>query len=132
MSTENFVRLIIISDSLEPEQIDNIVDIKCDKFWRKNDFRAKSIIREKNFGWMLESNLERTDDIELHIENIFQRIGDHTEKIKSLSERNIVELSLAMYTEDTPALFFDKKIIFQLNALGAALDIDLYFLEKEE
>ncbi|MDO8444572.1 MAG: DUF4279 domain-containing protein [Deltaproteobacteria bacterium] len=131
MSTENFVRLIIISDLLEPEQIDDITGMKCDKSWRKNDFRAKSIIREKNFGWMLESNLERTDDIELHIENIFQRLEGHIEKVKSLSERNIVKLSLAIYSEDIPALYFNKETIFRLSTLGAALDIDLYLIGEE-
>lgn len=126
MITKNYVRLKILSDILLPEEIDKRVGIKCDESWVINGFRPRTKMKAKENGWLLSSELELSEDLELHIANLLQRLAPAIDKIKSLSEQNTVELSFAIYSEERPALHFDKETIAMLGQLGASLDIDLY------
>jgi len=49
-----------------------------------------------------------------------------SDSIREISNSTDVFLSCAIYSDEVPALLFDKTIILQIAALGAALDIDLY------
>lgn len=126
MITENYVRLKIISKTLLPEEIDEIIGIKCDKSWKLNGYLTGTKIKKKDNGWILSSTLDVSEDLELHVSNVLVRLVSVVEKIKALSEQNTVEFSLAIYSKERPILSFDKETIAILGQLGASLDIDLY------
>jgi len=55
-------------------------------------------------------------------------LHDAVSIIKNLSENNAVEISCAIYADDIPAFYFDRKVIEGIASLGASLDIDFYLL----
>jgi hypothetical protein len=128
MDTETFVSLTIISSQYSPEEIDAFVGVHCDKAWRIGDFRAKTTIKEKDNGWVLNSGLEKNDSLEDHVESLLKILAPVSDKIQSLSDGSYVEVSCAIYSSETPPLHFRKNVIHQINKLGASLDIDLYLV----
>jgi len=130
MNEENFVRLKIISPIYTPEYIDNFVGICHDKSWKTGDCRGRTIIKEKNNGWILNSLLEKEKHLYDHIESLIKRIDPIAEKIKSLSKESHVEVefSCAIYYKNEPPLHFDANIVSKISYIGASLDIDLYYM----
>lgn len=127
---ENHVFLKILSKCLSPEDMGNIIGLKVDKSWRIGDFRGKTKIQERMNGVVIGSRLDKSEELENHILDLFNRISGHEKSIKALSSDNSVELSCAVYAEVVPALYFEKEVIRKISEIGASFDIDLYFLPQ--
>ena len=127
---ESYVRLKILSDHINAEQITNTVGIDCDRSWSKGELRPKTQIKEKQNGWVLNSGLDKSDSLEEQIKSLLSRVNGISNKIKELSEDSIIEVSCAIYTSESPPLYFDKELVKRIEALGANLDIDLYLLPE--
>lgn len=126
---ENFVRLKIYSDTLSPIKITEFIGLQPDKYWSEGDFKPKTNIRYKNNGWILESSVDKHDNIDVHIQYILKRLLPFASKIKNISEKSEVIFSCVQYTKDSnPQFYFDLKILNQLSDLGANLELDLYSL----
>jgi len=128
MDTETFVSLTIISSRYSPEEMNDLVGVHCDKSWKIGEFRAKTTIKEKDNGWVINSGLEKKDSLEDHIEALLKKIAPLSDKIQYLSEDNYIEVSCAIYASEAPPLHFEKNVIHQINKLGACLDIDFYVI----
>lgn len=126
MADETFVRLKTFSVSLTPEQITEAIGLPCDRSWRIGDKRGKTIIIEKENGWILNSSLSLEASLDAHVENLLSRLTPIADKIRKFSEQNRVEFSCVVYADSPPALNFTESVIFQLAQLGASLDIDLF------
>ncbi|QLQ33445.1 MAG: hypothetical protein HZT40_19645 [Candidatus Thiothrix singaporensis] len=50
---ENYVRLMVLSESISPEQISNQIGMLGDETWRIGDKRKNAAILEKENGWLL-------------------------------------------------------------------------------
>lgn len=125
---ENYVRLMVLSESVSPEAIRNQLGIFGDDIWRIGDKRKNTIVLEKENGWVLRSKKEKFAYLEDHLENIRELIKGYEGNFKAISDTLDceVQLSYAVYCEDEPPLFFEKEIIAWLDSIGASLDIDLY------
>jgi len=108
--------------------ITEAVGLACDKCWHCGDKRARSIIVEKDNGWVLHSGLPKTASLDAHIEALLSKLDPFKESIRFISLADTVELSIVIYAPSPPALNFDSSIINQLTELGASMDIDLYIL----
>ena len=128
---ESFVRLKLMSSELTSRELDIYVGLQCDYSWGKGDLRKNTIIKEKNNGWVIESNLDHSDDINDHLNNILERVAGLANKISSLSQRVKILVSCAIYADDVPSLYFDKDTVKKIAALGADFDIDLYLEQPE-
>ncbi len=126
MADEIIVRLKITSVHITPEEITEKLGISCDNSWRLGDKRKKTIIEEKENGWVLDSGLSRSASLENHIDVLLKRLSPHAVTIRLLSQKSKVELSCVCYAATPPALNFSSGIIKRLDELGASLDIDLY------
>jgi hypothetical protein len=102
-----------------------------DQHWRIGDTRWKSIIVEKNNGWVLNSGLPESSSLEDHINALLERVASGSDRIRSLSEVAEVELSCVVYGEHMPALNFAPRVVHRIAQLGASLDIDLYISDDE-
>ena len=131
MTDRTIIRIHIISVGRTPEEITDFVGLSCDKSWRIGDKRGKTIIEQKNNGWILESGLAESAPLDMHIEALLQRITPYADRIRSLSSQDTVELSCVVYAAAPPALNFSSCVIGQIGELGASLDIDLYILPDE-
>ena len=126
MPDETIVRLKIISNRQTPEQITDTVGLTCDKSWRIGDKRGKTIIVEKNNGWVLNSSLPKSASLEAHVENLLERLSPCAAKIQMFAEHDDVEFSCVIYAATPPALNFSKVVVQNISLLGASLDVDLY------
>jgi len=131
MQDETNVRLYIFSICKTPEEITEAVGIPCDKFWRIGDKRGKSIIKQKENGWALNSGLPNSASLEEHIKKLLERLSPYKEKIRMFAQHEDVQFSCIIYTATRPPLYFSKKVIQQINYLEASLDIDLYIVPNE-
>jgi len=125
---EIIVRLKIISNRQTPEQITDTVGLACDKFWRIGDKRGKTIIVEKNNGWVLNSSLPKSASLEAHIESLLERLSPFATKIHMFAEHDVVEFSCVIYAANPPALNFSKEVVQNISLLGASLDVDLFLI----
>ncbi len=123
---EVFAQLKITSNELTPKEIESQLGIPCDRSWLKGDLRLNTLIKEKSNGWVIESKLDRSEEIQEHISNILDRLQEITSRIVSLSPRATVLLSCAIYSDETPSLYFDKNMVKKISSIEADFDIDLY------
>lgn len=126
MSIETIVRLKITSAEHDPTFISNIIGIPYDRCWRIGDLRPKTTIHEKANGWILGSGLSKTTSLEEHLKTLLLRVMPSQDRLLNLLADDQIEISCVIYADSPPALNFEKKIISDISALGASLDIDLY------
>jgi hypothetical protein len=117
MTGKNIVRLKIISCLRTPQEISQILGLQCDRSWLIGDKRGRSIIVEKDNGWVLNAGTDHSISLETQVEQLLERLASIADKIHFLSHEDKVELSLVIYTGN---------VIRQLGHMGAGLDIDLY------
>jgi hypothetical protein len=129
---EYHIRLIILSSSLNPEQISDQIGKAADETWLLGDQRKDTIILEKENGWMLFSKRKLSAELHEHLDNIRVALNGAECKIKNISETLgcDVQLSCVVYTKSEPPLEFEKKDIAWLASMGASLDIDVYLTEN--
>jgi hypothetical protein len=128
MNQETYVCLKIFSEKMTSDEITAAVGVHCDRSWKIGDIRGKTIIKEKNHGWVVESGLSKEATLEEHIEALMRRLEPFINKIQQLSGQNDVCFSCVIYSEYNPPLFFEKAVIKWISALGACMDLDTYVL----
>ena len=128
---EVFVRFIITSDIITPQEISKTLHKIPNTFWNKNAPKNDhpTLIHKYN-KW----------EIFIKSQNIY-----HTEKLlkQLLTELELLEdklplltnvdkqLSIVIYKKETmPSISYDTKIISFLNKYNISLDVDIYCLEK--
>jgi len=79
---------------------------------------------------MRHSGLAKSVPMEEQVIRLLDELSPHANAISRLSEEDEVELSCVIYSSETPSLNFPKQLISKISALGASLDIDLYFVES--
>jgi len=129
---ECHVRLLVLSDNLDPDQITNKIGLVGNESWRIGDKRGDTLLLEKENGWSIRSNKNITEDLESHLDDLYSQVKGAEEKFKHISniEGCFVEVACSIYYKDEPPLNFDKKAVSWLESLGASLDIDLYKLNE--
>lgn len=128
---EVIVRLVIRSQDLSPEEITSAVGLRCDQSWVSGQRRGPTIILQTDNGWVVGSGLPRTSPLEDHVDSLLRRLAPIAEKVKELSTRNAVEVSVVIYAENEPALSFESRTLNVLAGMGASLDIDLYIMRGD-
>lgn len=132
MEYENIVRLKILSDTLIPEEITEILGIFCDRSWRTGDFRPQTTIKEKTNGWVLDSGLPLSSDLDTMLENFLKRLAPYSEKIRTLSLYNTVYLSCVIYCSASPPTCFSNAIVSAIAELGADFNLDMILLPRDD
>jgi hypothetical protein len=131
MASEAYARLTITSEEYYPEQICEMIGMSCDRGWKTGDLRPKTILVEKSNGWMIQSRGAMIEPIENHVDELLQRLKRATEKIRQLSTSCTVTFTCVIYSEDAnPTLYLTVPILVAINEMGAALDIDVYFVRR--
>ncbi|HEY8035567.1 MAG TPA: DUF4279 domain-containing protein [Methylobacter sp.] len=127
---DSFVRLKITLGNDSASEIQELYKLLPDRVWSQGDMRPNTKIIEKSAGCIFFSGLEKEASLDQHLEALLLRTKPVATKIKKLSERNIVEVWCAIYTDSAPPLFFDSNIVDGIANLGANFDIDLYLLPE--
>lgn len=125
---EGHVRLVVTSNCLSSTKIIDLLGIRGDRTWNAGDVRERTVIREPESGWIINSTAEKFLHIEDHIKNIMELVDGLESNFKSVSEiiGCEVQISCTIYCDDVPQLNFSKATISWAGKLGASLDIDIY------
>ncbi|WP_417784418.1 DUF4279 domain-containing protein [Terasakiella pusilla] len=125
---ESYIELSVISSILCSDEIVNFLGMPADKNWNTGDKIENTIMVEKESGWLIRSRKNKNVELDIQINSIINRIKGIEYKFKEISTLNEtdVQLSVVIYYEKEPPLFFKKEIITWLSEIGASVDIDLY------
>jgi len=135
MNYKIFVAFQLIDFECDPEEITARVGITPTETWRIGDFVTKKrAMRHESNGWQLDSQLEKTAELNAHIESILEQLKPSWQLFREISIECYVEISCAIYLYSDnllPAIHFNKEIVQQFAELNADIDIDLYnFVEN--
>lgn len=123
--------------NFSPERITSLLGITPSRTWKVGDLIPKTILCMKHDGWSLATDTEIVDDVcdlEKHIQRLLKQLKSSVGKIKEICSRYQLdaEISCVVYTPDAnPGICFEPDIAKQIADLGAAIDIDLYFLPSD-
>jgi hypothetical protein len=124
------VWLSIVSEVQAPEEISAYVGIECDLSWKPGDVRYPTTIVETDYGWVLESGVpEQEADVEVHIEATLARVRASAERIRNLSSQAEVTIQVVIYSTERFGLAFDPWAVREIATLGAAIDLDVYYVD---
>jgi Domain of unknown function (DUF4279) len=97
MASKVYVRLQILSEVRTPEEISRELGVAYDTSWRIGDLRAKTTIAEKQHGWVLNSALPITADLQDHVQDLLARLAPIADRVKALTSNAVVEFSCVVY-----------------------------------
>ncbi|MFC1941653.1 DUF4279 domain-containing protein [Chloroflexota bacterium] len=134
MSDEIYAELVILSDTLTPDQVNSCLDMKYDKSHLKGDTIQPSTIRTKRNAWIIYSRVPRNTPLQAHIEDLLDRVSPIIQKIRNIADQpNVeVEFNCVVSTIDRPAMFFTKEQVAAICKMGASIDIDLYLQPRQQ
>ncbi len=134
MKSEIYVSFNLIGLDFNPDDITNKLGINPTKTWRVGDLiHPKTILKRKENGWSLQSQLNKYYQLEEHLKYLLNKIQPKSDFLKEICSKNYGELSCAIYVrgEERPSIHLDRDIITKINKLNCEIDIDLYFLPDE-
>ncbi|WP_041234005.1 DUF4279 domain-containing protein [Cylindrospermum stagnale] len=134
MEHEIFAAFTLTGFDSEPDEITRILGILPTKTWKIGDVIEKSILLRQKNGWVLESQLEKSADLESHIKDVLARLKPSWEKLVEICPQYYAEISCVIYCYDAqgPVFHFKKEIIKSALELNAEIDVDYYCLGEYE
>ncbi len=134
MSAEYYARIGIYSQTLTPSQVSAILGLECDKGYEKgNIVRPHGIVQRKEHQWFIYSRIPRSVPLEDHVKDVLDRVSGVTEKICALAKQPATEIELGcvIHSKESPALVFSTDVVVTLCKMGASIDVDLYYWERD-
>lgn len=129
IDVDTIVRLRIVSATMNPEAITQAVGLPCDMCLRMGEPRVPGArILAKENEWLLHSGLPKSATFQQHVNTMLDLVEGSRHAIRRLSETETVEFSIVMYCRESPDTHLDREAVARIAALGASIDIDLYFL----
>jgi len=128
---EVFVRFVITSDTLTPDEITKILNKIPTKSWKKDTPKNNHpTLTYKYNKWEIfikSENISHTDTL---LNELFLQLLPIKENIALL--KNITKtISIVIYKKEImPSITYDSKIISFLHHLGVTLDIDIIEVSK--
>lgn len=129
MEFEISVYFILTGKDLNPEAITDKLGIAPTKTFRAGELiQPKASPRWRQNGWLLESKLHKSAELEEHIEFIFERLQPCWNILKELGQIYESAFDCAIYVyEYVPALCWEKNIVKKVAELNARIDVDLIY-----
>ncbi len=114
------VRVIKIIDGFSPV---------FDHSQKGDDIYPRTIIKRKENGWLLQSNIAPDIRVIEHIENLLAIALPQKNHFEKLPEGTDVAIYCIVYSEfGRPDISLKPDMVKAIASLGAALDFDLYTL----
>lgn len=127
------VRLVITDQNCRPDEITRSTGISPSRSWQKGDRKGKTLLVEKENGWLLNSSLPADSPFTDHIRCLLDVIEPVEDQFRAFTEKWDSSIACALYIDDeTPELYFEKWILKRIAALNLSFDLDLYCLGEED
>lgn len=126
------LELVFWGSLLDPVEFTNRIGFASTNYWFKGD----SILNNKTYrhetAWEYSTGFIKTYYLEDVSKLLLDKFDDKLEVIREYLNLNKIETKLYIVAEssdgDTPALYFDKRLIKFLSKIDGVVDIDLYVL----
>lgn len=123
------LQLKIFSYKRSIDDIENIVKLKCDEKKIKGEPRAKkSVLVNEGNVWILNSNVDTSMPLDIHIRSVFNRINPNISNFKSLNGDFKVICQGIIEGDENPELHLPVDIIHMLSSINASFDVDMYIV----
>jgi uncharacterized protein DUF4279 len=135
MYSEVYAEFNLFGLDMDPDQVTALVGISPSKTWRLGDPIGPPplILRYKNNGWRLKSELPLSLDLEEHVKSVIDQLQPSWAAFVELGTRYSAEISCVVksYGGDRPPISFNEAVVKRAAELNAAIDIDLYIFDDD-
>ena len=109
--------------------ISSILKIESTKNWSEGENNPRNNTPRKFMRWNLESGLDDTQSIDLHIEKLLSVLEPLALELAELSTKYEVYIQCVGYfPPPSHGLHLDRKVIERISRLSVSLDYDFYFV----
>lgn len=136
MKPEMYVEMNLIFDNnYDVYELSNLIGIQPTNVQRKKDTRINPITKENNPGfWSLKTKTFCEYDVTIATDNLLNQIKEKIQLIKMLCEKNqgevVFDVVVSFYTNEVPAIYFERDFIELVHYLNAEIQLDLYTCDK--
>ncbi len=133
MESDVYAAFILRGLELDPQHITTSLGMLPSKTWRVGELLIEqAILRHKDNGWMIASDLPLSCDLQEHVKSVMERLQPGWQVLMELCTSYDAEINCVVksYGGDRPAILFEKDIVKLAADLNAAINIDLYVLPR--
>jgi hypothetical protein len=126
------VSLRFSGDTLDPDEITNLLDFRPTHSYRKGDVLPddRNSRIAKTGMWLLSGNKTGEVSIEKQIFELFSRLTDDLEIWRKLTSQYHSDLFCGLFMESwNRGIDFSPQLMAQISARGLTLDLDIYYVE---
>ena len=129
MDFEISVYFLLTGKELDPQTITDKLGIAPTKTFRAGELiQPKASPQWRQNGWLLESKLHKSAELEEHIEFILEKLQPGWNILKELGQIYEAAFDCVVYVyEYVPALCWEKNIVKKVAELNARIDVDLIY-----
>lgn len=135
MESEIYAYFMLTGMEFDPDEVTTKVSINPTETWRKGDLiNTRGTRRHKENGWSVYSKIEKSADLEEHINSVLEQLQAGWIPLLELCKCYAAEIACVIYYRrgSVPAIHFDPDIVAQAAKLNAEIDVDFYVLPEEE
>jgi hypothetical protein len=127
------LELVFFGDLLNPLEFTEIIGIPATNYWHKGDpISSNDKVYRQETAWEYSTGFIKTYYLEEVTNLLLDKFEFHSNLISEYLKLKKIEAKLYVTAEsesgNSPALFFDKKLIRFLSKIEGVIDVDLYFL----
>jgi len=127
------VRYLLAGFEVEPEEITKVLDLSPSTVWRGGDAIAGTARKYKENGWLLQAPATRGEGIASQLSALLDLLESRGDKLKGIVSHCYSEFSCVIYANEyVPEIHLEAEIVQRIGRLGAAIDIDLYYMVDQE
>ncbi len=121
----------VYGDDVNPSALTQELGVAPTKAWKKGDLDPRH--RERSTGhWALYSRLDRTSELEEHLQDVISQMDANADAFVSVSSRLGCTMQLVGHFHDIGVgLNLPKSVITRLAFYGLQLDLDTYYLYSD-
>ncbi len=121
----------VYGDDIDPAALTQELGVAPTQAWQKGDLDPRR--HERSTGhWALYSRLDRTAELEEHLQDVLLQIDGNAEAFASVADRFGGIMQLVAYFHDLGAgLNLSKSVVARLAFYGLQLDLDSYYLYSD-
>ncbi|MEG3898838.1 MULTISPECIES: DUF4279 domain-containing protein [unclassified Microcoleus] len=134
MESEIYAYFMLTGMEFEPEEVTAKVSINPTETWRKGDLiNPRGTRRHKENGWSVYSQIEKSADLEEHINSVLEQLQPGWVPLLELCKCYAAEIACVIYYRrgSVPAIHFAPDIVAQAAKLNAEIDVDFYVLPEK-
>jgi hypothetical protein len=127
------LELVFFGDLLNPLEFTNLIGILATNYWYKGDsIPDNNRVSRLETSWEYSTNFIETYYLDDVSKLLLDKFEPYTDKISEYIKSNKLESKLYVIAEsesgNTPALFFDKKLVRFLSKIDGVIDVDLLYI----